>query len=331
MFLITMNEQYLKLLELLITRNSKNFLEIDVSKLNTLREMFLKLSDPKIPSHELHYRDLIQVLYLGAKMNDSDNAEFVALLTDVGKHMESVGYRQDILNLSEHMLRKSSLHGDNMEDTPFLVRGVVHSQLKPAEANYARQLEKYFITYGEFFNVKEKHVMASLEPLDEQGYTLRNPRLVKIVNNEVQTLPTTYSKTFPFLRPERMNLDDVMEEIQTSRAKGQTSMPFLFVLFQGPDGLGYVFASSENSHASAYHNFLATIQEMGINSSKYIHKGGSRFLAETILGKAPHFSVVKHDAPLVQLDENLLAKTLNQMQMLEPGRFAWSFSAPPPI
>lgn len=320
-----MNEQYVKRLDRLIERNAGNFLDSEKIKLKTLRDMLLKISDPAVPTHELHYRDLIQVPYVSAKLNGPDHAEFNDLFAEVRQHMESLGYRQDILNLNEHMLKKSSLHGDNLDSKPYLVRGIVHSQLTLEEAKCARQLEKFFLAYGDFFNIKEETVKASLEPLDENGYTLRNPRLVEVVDSEVRPLPTTYNVTFPFLRPERMNLDYILEAVQTSQEKSLSSVPFTFALFQGPEGLGYVFTSLDDSQDYAYHSFLSTTQEMGINSSQYLHAGGGQFFAEAVVGKAPHLSIMKHDASPVQLDEKLLAKTLNQMQILEPGKFTWSF------
>ena len=68
------------------------------------------------------------------------------------------------------------------------------------EANRARELARRQTALGVYFvNVNDDFVQVSLEPLDVEGNTVRDPQLL---DDDLNVLPTIYSDDFPYRRPD---------------------------------------------------------------------------------------------------------------------------------
>lgn len=130
---------------------------------------------------------------LNSIIGEIDKDVYLSLKSDVLNHLESIGYRSNILTCQEHMTFGSTMN--KYKSRPYMPIGVLEGKLTIFEANRARQLERFFITSGYYFNSSDFNVIASLESLDDFGNTFRNPILL---DDDLKPILTNYRSDFPF-------------------------------------------------------------------------------------------------------------------------------------
>lgn len=88
--------------------------------------------------------------------------------------LERQGYRrlEDILTGQELRLECGT---PDYPEHPYKPSGLVCGKLLPEEVSRARQLQRAFPVFGAFYSLAEDTVPASLEPLDHEGNTIRDP------------------------------------------------------------------------------------------------------------------------------------------------------------
>ena len=128
----------------------------------------------------------------------------VELLLDTSKLIEQMlierGYRHDIETHQEHRLFGSSGSGttDKASQFPYTPNGILAGKLSVEEANKARELQRYLSgVQGHYFGIDEPFVMVTLEPLNPDGTTLRDPRMV---SEKFEILEYKLTPTAPYRR-----------------------------------------------------------------------------------------------------------------------------------
>jgi stage V sporulation protein SpoVS len=112
------------------------------------------------------------------------------------------------LTYQEHTLVGSTQNRSHASD-PYKVIGVIEGNLTVDEAQEIRSEGKTMGGLAVYFlNVGRTFVNMTLESLDEEGRTIRDPRIVSIlikekgeyIDKEVNPDETKYSPNFPFRR-----------------------------------------------------------------------------------------------------------------------------------
>jgi len=140
------------------------------------------------PSYKVEYgKAAVVVIRLGNLIRERQD-EWLSLARDIDSVLHARGYREngDIMTVQEHKLIGSSHAGVNdtrtarMRYTPM---GILAGELSLEETRRARELsaviahypfDMYFVTGNS--GTRTMKGMLSLEPLDEKGMTMRDPR-----------------------------------------------------------------------------------------------------------------------------------------------------------
>lgn len=143
------------------------------------------------PSHEFSYMSgMTDVLDLVKLLKDRPNG--FDTIKELGDKLIEVmverGYRQDILTHQEHLLGGSSGsglgHGTlNPHEHPYTVGGILSGDITVEEARIARALEKYGGGIGKQWGL-DGWVTVLLSPIDDQGNTIGEPRVVDPEDND---------------------------------------------------------------------------------------------------------------------------------------------------
>ncbi len=162
-----------------------------------------KCLDPNTPSHEISLEGLVNEV-VKRLFRCGCYEKFEGVVKEVENHLRYLGYREkgDILTYQEHVLACStpggSINKKLLENNRFKPAGLFKTQkLTIAEARKARKLLRVTKAYGKFFGKAETTVLVTLEPLDREGNTIRDPQLVDENLNPVET---SYAEDFPFRR-----------------------------------------------------------------------------------------------------------------------------------
>ncbi|MFH1399268.1 MAG: hypothetical protein ABIG95_04100 [Candidatus Woesearchaeota archaeon] len=158
-----------------------------------------KCFDPATPSYEISTMGLTSVvLSLLPTLPPEKHKQLFALQQECLQYLHNLGYRENIYTQQERLLLEKLPLGP-YDAHPYTPRGIVNDEMTIEEAVKARQLaRRFFVTNpGFFLNSSASGVWVNLEKLDEEGNTVRDPRLVDLDLNPV---PTDYSKEFPYRR-----------------------------------------------------------------------------------------------------------------------------------
>ena len=152
--------------------------------------------DPDAPSHTISKMELLsRTLALWHNLDPNDRQRYEELGDQVDKILEERGYRENIHTYQEHQIIGSTEWIKYAEE-PYKPIGIIKGELTVNETNKARQLAKRQSAFGSYFNLDDL-VQVSLEPLDENGNTIRDPI---VLNERLEPLPTQYAANFPFKR-----------------------------------------------------------------------------------------------------------------------------------
>lgn len=100
--------------------------------------------------------------------------DFENLGKDVEHLLLGIGYREDILTRQEHVLHGSTVWIGYHAHVPI---GVLEQKISVAEAVTARELGIIFsVVQRRHYGLKDEFNWALLEPLNDEGKTVRNPR-----------------------------------------------------------------------------------------------------------------------------------------------------------
>jgi len=120
--------------------------------------------------------------------------EFSLLEDAVKEILHHRGYRENIYTYQEHQLFGSTV--SEYSSRPYVPIGVICGEMTVEEVSYARSLEKIFLASGYYFG-GELLVNVSLEPLDKEGNTIRDPVLL---DDSLAPVHTVYAENFPCRR-----------------------------------------------------------------------------------------------------------------------------------
>lgn len=152
------------------------------------------------PSHEISIIELVAETYrLIRSIEEKNKDKFESLVEKVENILIERGYRTDTNTYQEHQLMGSTVWKGYAEE-PHKPIGVIKGDLTLEEAVKARELERMQGALGHYF-CRDGFVTISLETLNEQGNTIRDPQLLDINLNPIQT---SYSSDFPFRRAEKI-------------------------------------------------------------------------------------------------------------------------------
>src|SRR3989344_324979 len=134
--------------------------------------------DPNTPSHLLSLHQIARETFkYFHQVEPQDQARLEEIADQVDRVLRERGYREDILTYQEHTLLGSTVWIKYAEQ-PHTPIGIVTGKLSVDEANKARQLSKIHSAFGHFFGASENLVPISLELLDANGITMRDPQLL---------------------------------------------------------------------------------------------------------------------------------------------------------
>jgi len=159
--------------------------------------------DPNTPSHNIsRIGAMTSIMNLHTYFPDR-NAFFKKaepLIERVMEHLADLGYREDISTYQEHKLVGSTQWREYSKN-PHKPIGVMKGDLTVEEANRARGLERFQGALRYYFGIEEDIdkflVNISLEPLDADGNTVRDPR---VLDDRLEPVPTSYIPDFPYRR-----------------------------------------------------------------------------------------------------------------------------------
>ncbi len=163
----------------------------------------VKCFDPNTPSHEILLGEVYRITHRGELshlIKREDQNRYEKLVEQVEQILIQRGYRYAdyYLTSQEHRILDSSAP-HVCEDEPYKSVGVTNGKLTVKEAKRARELARYTTASKRWFCMQKdgQLVKVSLEPLDENGNTIRDPQVLDDMLNPV---PTQYSDDFPFRR-----------------------------------------------------------------------------------------------------------------------------------
>ena len=152
--------------------------------------------NPDAPSHLISRGGLLTTtLALWREIDPNDSQRYEELGKQVDKILEERGYRDNIYTWQEHKIIGSTVWIKYSEE-PHKPIGIIMGEFTVEEANRARQLAKRQSAFGQYFGLDDL-IKVSLEPLDENGNTVRDPR---VLDDKLEPVPTQYSPDFPFKR-----------------------------------------------------------------------------------------------------------------------------------
>ncbi len=172
----------------------------------TLLENLEKTFNPKTLSHERDFRhfDMYFVGFINGhcSVRDEDKDRFWELRNETAKFLEGLGYRHSLDRLTYQEASFASPPKDEV-DNPYTPIGVLSGAITIEEALKARELSVFTYAHSAYFEGLEKaiglsYVRISLEPLDKDGRSVRDPQLLDEDLKPVTTFEK--AKIFPFPR-----------------------------------------------------------------------------------------------------------------------------------
>ncbi|MDO8554267.1 MAG: hypothetical protein Q7S22_05645 [Candidatus Micrarchaeota archaeon] len=144
-----------------------------------------KIFDPKTPTYELD-RFKVQIIFY-------ENGKHMLIPLDTKKAYEELrqaldevlrlrGYRSNILTYQEHCLLGST-QSETFARDPYKPIGILRRELGIEETMLARKLELKGGARAYFYGLKREGIIGvttSLEPLDTEGRTVRDPRPISM-------------------------------------------------------------------------------------------------------------------------------------------------------
>ncbi len=162
---------------------------------------FIKCLDSDIPSDKILLTKIKSAYNLYPSIPKDKQERFEEIIKYVLDEMIKKGYRADYRTPQEEKLKGST---EDMKTTEDIYKpiGITNGTLTIKEARRARELAKVQTSFGLYFNLAATpHVRSSLESLDKDGNTIRDPRLV---DENFNPIPTTYSDDFPGRREQKI-------------------------------------------------------------------------------------------------------------------------------
>lgn len=156
--------------------------------------------NPDSPTHLINRVRLSScVMKVWKSVPNEQKDEYGALCERLDKAFEELGYRDNgMLTYQEHLILPNTV--SDYSATPYTPLGIIFGQMTIAEALKARQLAQVNSAQGQWFCMqKSERAYFALEPLDEKGSTIRDPRMV---DDNLHVIATQYSPNFPFRRPD---------------------------------------------------------------------------------------------------------------------------------
>ena len=210
-------ERFIKYINLLILMEAPKVIEAldnivikeekDSEALRELKERLIKYSSPETPSYERRWRGMsVDVINTLAKMKYRHTEELSSIIDDLQKWEESLGYRSNILTAQEHYLEGSTPSSVGVD--PYIPLCLLENKdITLEEVRTARELQKFTRVYVSFYIIpnfdvifthKSSVIRTYLEPLDNNGRTIRDPTPV---NNNLKIIEK-FGKTndFPYKR-----------------------------------------------------------------------------------------------------------------------------------
>lgn len=168
-----------------------------------LRAYLERCFSSDIPSHKRRITDLsLEFAHRHRFVRPEDAAAYDSLRKQGIKLLENMGYRSNIWTSQEHALGGSS---GQVPTDPYKPLGLLDGTLTLEETRRSRELSRIAgasITFFEFpdttFPKDVLSITVTLEPLDDEGNTIRDPQPL---NRNLQPI-TNYRKTgeFPYRR-----------------------------------------------------------------------------------------------------------------------------------
>lgn len=178
------------------------------------RGLIESIFDPRTPSFRLGFRELRSNLIVAGSIWSHIPQDDRPALTELHDELVSIlhtrGYRKlsHILTLQEDLLRGASHPGEGIT-TEHVPLGILGGDITPEEARKARELQGCVNTLFSYHDlpddspliVDEVWLPVSLEPLNSNNETERDPQVVRIVGDSLVTVPgIAQAHDFPFSR-----------------------------------------------------------------------------------------------------------------------------------
>ena len=152
--------------------------------------------DPDTPSHQLGILELNNGFFLYRSVPEEHRDRFEAIIGEVESRLRERGYRTNINTWQEHTLLGSTVSRE-YEKEPHKPIGIIEGELSIEEAQRARELAGRYRAFGNYFWLDRSLVSISLEPLDSDGNTVRDPC---VLDDRLNPVATSYSDNFPARR-----------------------------------------------------------------------------------------------------------------------------------
>lgn len=176
----------------------------DSEPVKEFQEKIIKYLSPKTPSYERSWEGMAgEIIDITNATSHKYDDTFLSILEDLQKWEELLGYRANIRTLQEHRLIGSS--GSFRDINPYTPLCLLKNpNMTLDEVRKARELERFSRAFLSCYIIPNYHqtdpsvVRVLLEPLDENGRTIRDPRPV----DEYLNVITNFSKSdnFPYKR-----------------------------------------------------------------------------------------------------------------------------------
>ncbi len=144
-----------------------------------IHNLIERIYDPKTPSYKLSLKECngIGNLELYHLLDKNYQTVFDSILQSLSSILKSRGYRYDIHTAQEHKLFGSSEGAD--AKNPYVPLGILSGSLTVQETQTARDLSIFSYSIGRYYGDFANFMVAFyLEPLDSNGQTLQDPRLI---------------------------------------------------------------------------------------------------------------------------------------------------------
>ncbi len=160
--------------------------------------------NPSTPSHDISLHGLYRAGFTALREipEGQQREEFERIIYKTEGALLERGYRENLQTWVEHKLCGSTVF-QGYQENPHTPIGILEGDLTVDEANRARALDKCQSAMDNFFG-REKGLagllVVTLEPLDAEGVTVRDPRIVD--RETLELVETVYSSDFPYRRAE---------------------------------------------------------------------------------------------------------------------------------
>ena len=147
---------------------------------HSVRTLINSIFDERTPSYRLEIGETFNVFMNSEASHycSSDERQaYMNLMTAMLAILHSKGYRQDIYTRQEYALAGGT-EDAKYDANPHVPIGLLDQKLTLEEIMTARQLSLIHPVLAQYYGLTGDFLSVSLEPLDDAGRTIRDPRII---------------------------------------------------------------------------------------------------------------------------------------------------------